>query len=222
MTNPFKGGNLGNNAGARHGNNKDAQQDNSDNIQLDGADTSDEQVDNVQLNAAESAETEKSDMEGAVEEQTAPTELDKVKADFEQLNNQYLRLAADFENYRKRQEQERENLIRYGAVDTLKKLLEVLDNFDRGKAALENVEDCKVMKDNFDLLHKQVMDVLAKLGLEVIEAEGKEFDPNFHEAVMQTPTSEHPEHTVIKELQKGYKLGDKVLRPSLVNVAVAE
>lgn len=222
MTNPFKGGNLGNNAGAQHGNNKDAQQDNSDNIQLDGADTSDEQVDNVQLNAAESAETEKLDTEGAVEEQTAPTELDKVKADFEQLNNQYLRLAADFENYRKRQEQERENLIRYGAVDTLKKLLEVLDNFDRGKAALENVEDCKVMKDNFDLLHKQVMDVLAKLGLEVIEAEGKEFDPNFHEAVMQTPTSEHPEHTVIKELQKGYKLGDKVLRPSLVNVAVAE
>ena len=140
MTNPFKGGNLGNNAGAQHGNNKDAQQDNSDNIQLDGADTSDEQVDNVQLNAAESAETEKSDTEGAVEEQTAPTELDKVKADFEQLNNQYLRLAADFENYRKRQEQERENLIRYGAVDTLKKLLEVLDNFDRGKAALENVE----------------------------------------------------------------------------------
>ena len=60
------------------------------------------------------------------------------------------------------------------------------------------------------------------MGLEVIEAEGKEFDPNFHEAVMQTPSTEHPEHTVIKELQKGYKLGDKVLRPTLVNVAVAE
>ena len=72
------------------------------------------------------------------------------------------------------------------------------------------------------MVHKQTMDVLAKLGLEVIEAEGKEFDPNFHEAVMQTPTSEHPEHTIVNELQKGYKLGDKVLRPSLVNVAVAE
>ena len=65
-------------------------------------------------------------------------------------------------------------------------------------------------------------DVLTKLGLEVIESEGQEFDPNFHEAVMQTPTSEHPENTVMVQLQKGYKLGDKVLRPALVNVATAE
>jgi len=158
-----------------------------------------------------------------LEEETVDnSELEKIKADYEQLNNQYIRLAADFENYRKRQESERENLIKYGAADTLKKLLEVLDNFDRGEKALEKVEDCQVVKDNFNLLHKQTLDVLGKLGLEIIETEGKEFDPNFHEAVMQTPTSEHPEHTIVNELQKGYKLGDKVLRPSLVNVAVAE
>ena len=149
-------------------------------------------------------------------------ELEKIKADYEHLNSQYIRLAADFENYRKRQESERENLIKYGAVDTLKKLLEVLDNFERGEKALEKVEDCQVVKDNFNMLHKQTLDVLGKLGLEIIETEGKEFDPNFHEAVMQTPTSEHPEHTIVNELQKGYKLGDRVLRPSLVNVAVAE
>lgn len=156
------------------------------------------------------------------EEVPANAELDKIKADYEQLNNQYLRLAADFENYRKRQEIERENLIKYGAADALKKLIEVLDNFDRGEKALEKVEDCQVVKENFNLLHKQTLDVLSKLGLEPIETEGKEFDPNFHEAVMQTPTSEHPEHTIVNELQKGYKFGDKVLRPSLVNVAVAE
>lgn len=149
-------------------------------------------------------------------------ELEKIKADYEHLNSQYIRLAADFENYRKRQESERENLIKYGAVDTLKKLLEVLDNFERGEKALEKVEDCQVVKDNFNMLHKQTLDVLGKLGLEIIETEGKEFDPNFHEAVMQTPTSEHPEHTIVNELQKGYKLGNRVLRPSLVNVAVAE
>ena len=149
-------------------------------------------------------------------------ELEKIKADYEHLNSQYIRLAADFENYRKRQESERENLIKYGAVDTLKKLLEVLDNFERGEKALEKVEDCQVVEDNFNMLHKQTLDVLGKLGLEIIETEGKEFDPNFHEAVMQTPTSEHPEHTIVNELQKGYKLGDRVLRPSLVNVAVAE
>ena len=64
--------------------------------------------------------------------------------------------------------------------------------------------------------------MLTKAGLETIKAEGEEFDPNFHEAVMQTPTSDKPEHTIVAELQKGYKLGDKVLRPTLVNVAVAE
>ena len=79
----------------------------------------------------------------------------------------------------------------------------------------------KKVKESFNLVHKQVWDSLSKLGLEEIKAVGEEFDPNFHEAVMQTPTSEHPEHTVIAELQKGYKMGDKVLRPTLVNVATA-
>ena len=81
---------------------------------------------------------------------------------------------------------------------------------------------CEKVKESFDLVHKQVFEALKKLGLEIIETEGKEFDPNFHDAVMQTPTSEHPEHTIINELQKGYKMGDKVLRPALVNVATAE
>lgn len=196
MTNPFKGGND---------KNKELEEELKN-------ETESEEVNDEQA----------SESEDQVEETKEPSELDKIKSDFEQLNNQYIRLAADFENYRKRQEQERESLIKYGAADALKKMLEVLDNFDRGEAALEKVEDCQVVKDNFKMLHKQTMDVLSKLGLEVIETEGKEFDPNFHEAVMQTPTSEHPEHTVIQELQKGYKLGDKVLRPSLVNVAVAE
>ena len=108
-------------------------------------------------------------------------ELSALQAKYDELNNQYIRLAADFDNYRKRQAQERESLLKYGAENALKKMLEV-----------------------------------------TIDAQGQIFDPNFHEAVMQTPTSEHPEHTIIAELQKGYKMGDKVLRPSLVNVATAE
>ena len=149
-------------------------------------------------------------------------EYSKLKADYDKLNQQYVRLAADFDNFRKRQEQERENLIKYGTEAALKKMIEVLDNFERGQKALENVEDCEKVKESFNLVHKQVHEALSKLGLEEIKAVGEEFDPNFHEAVMQTPTSEHPEHTVINELQKGYKLGDKVLRPTLVNVATAE
>lgn len=149
------------------------------------------------------------------------SDVSKLREDYEKLNQQYVRLAADFDNYRKRQEAERENLIKYGTENALKSMLEVLDNFERGQKTLEGVEDCQKVKESFNLVHKQVFDALAKLGLEEIKAIGEEFDPNFHEAVMQTPTDEHPEHTVIAELQKGYKLGDKVLRPTLVNVATA-
>lgn len=146
----------------------------------------------------------------------------KLQEEYDKLNQQYIRLAADFDNYRKRQEHERENLIKYGKETALKSLLEVLDNFERGQKALEKVEDCEKVKESFNLVHKQVIDAMTKLGLEEIKAIGEEFDPNFHEAVMQTPTSDHPEHTVINELQKGYKIGDKVLRPTLVNVATAK
>ncbi len=143
----------------------------------------------------------------------------ELQEKYDALNQQYIRLAADFDNYRKRQEQERENLLKFGTENALKKLIEVLDNFERGKKALENVEDCQKVKDSFDLVHKQTIETLTKLGLELIETEGQAFDPNFHDAVMRTPTNEYPEHTIINELQKGYKMGDKVLRPALVNVA---
>ena len=142
-----------------------------------------------------------------------------LKDNYDKLNSQYMRLAADFENFRKRQESEKENLLRFGLENALSKMIEVLDNFERAKKALENTEDYTKYKESFELLHKQVIDSLAKLGLEPINAQGQEFDPNLHEAVMQTPTSEHQENTVIAELQKGYKLGEKVLRPSMVNVA---
>lgn len=141
---------------------------------------------------------------------------------YDTLNSQYIRLAADFDNYRKRQAQERESLLKYGAENTLKKIIEVLDNFERGEKANESVDDCDKLRESFSLVYKQLVDVLTKAGLEPIEAEGQEFDPNFHEAVMQTPTSEYPEHTIIAVLQKGYKLEDRVLRPALVNVATAE
>lgn len=148
-------------------------------------------------------------------------EVEELKQKLDVLNQQYVRLAADFDNYRKRQAQERESLLKYGSENALKQMLEVLDNFERGEKALEKVEDCQTVKDSFNLVHKQVFETLQKLGLELIEAEGKEFDPNFHEAVMQTPTNDVEENIIINELQKGYKLGDKVLRPTLVNVATS-
>ncbi len=156
-----------------------------------------------------------------VTEEAVIEEKNEWQEKYETLNNQYIRLAADFDNFRKRQEAERESLLKYGAENTVKKLIEVIDNFDRGIKALETVEDCEKVKECYHLAYKNFNDVLTKIGLEVIKAEGEEFDPNLHEAVMQTPTDEKPENTIVAELQKGYKLGDKVLRPTLVNVATA-
>ena len=187
-------------------------------------------VENNDEELKENTAEEKNAEEQPVEEKdTVPSEeiAEEEKTNpwqekYEQLNNQYIRLAADFDNFRKRQEQEREALLKYGAENTVKKLIEVLDNFDRGLKAIETVEDCDKVKECYNLAYKNFNDVLSKIGLEVIKAEGEEFDPNLHEAVMQTPTNEKPEHTIIAELQKGYKLGDKVLRPALVNVATPE
>ena len=150
------------------------------------------------------------------------SELDILKKELEEKNNQYLRLAADFDNYRKRQQGERESLLRYGTEECLKKVVEVVDNFDRAMQSVDKIDNVDKMKESFVVLHKQLMDSLTKIGLEVIETKGQTFDPNLHEAVMKTPTEEYPEETIITELQKGYKYGEKVLRPALVNVAVKE
>lgn len=146
-------------------------------------------------------------------EETLQNELDDI-------NNKYLRMAADFDNYRKRQMQERENLVKYGAEDTLKKLIPVLDTFDRAIQSIEKTEDIETVKTSYNVCIKQLMDVLDKIGLKKIEALGLPFDPNFMEAVMQTPTNEKESDTVLAELQTGYKLHDRVLRPTMVNVAV--
>jgi molecular chaperone GrpE len=148
-------------------------------------------------------------------------ELKKVQEKYETLNNQYLRLAADFDNYRKRQQSERENLIKYGSEQVLKKMLEVVDNFARAEKSMDKIVECEKAKDSFYILYKQFTESLTKLGLEEIKAEGETFNPNIHEAVMQVPADEeHPEDTVVQEMQKGYMYGEKVLRPAMVSVAV--
>ena len=166
----------------------------------------------------EDTDSEESENNAETTDETK-NENNELQEKYDTLNNQYIRLAADFDNFRKRTEQEREALLKYGAESTLKKMLEVIDNFERGLKAIENVEDCEKVKECYNLAYKNFTDVLTKAGLETIKAEGEVFDPNFHEAVMQTPTEDKEENTIIAELQKGYKLGDKVLRPTLVNVA---
>lgn len=170
----------------------------------------------------EETENKEETVQEEITEEKTESEAEKLKLALDTLNNQYLRLAADFENYRKRQAQERETLLKYGAEECMKKVLEVVDNFDRALTMVDKIDDLNKMKETFQVLNKQLMDSLTKLGLEQIKCVGEQFDPNVHEAVMQTPTDEHPEDTVINELQKGYKLGEKVLRPAMVAVAVKQ
>ena len=173
-------------------------------------------------NPFEQKESEDEVQEEQETETVEQDECEKLKAELDDLNNKYLRMAADFDNYRKRQMQERESLLKYGAADTMTKLLAVLDTFERAQESLKDVEDVQSVKEGYEVVFKQLMDTLKKAGLETIDALGAEFDPNLHEAIAQTPTNEHPDNTVISQMQKGYKLADRVLRPALVNVALNE
>ncbi len=184
-------------------------------------DTKDIEIEDVEETESDTQSEDKDIEEKANNQEPAETK-NEWQEKYEKLNDQYIRLAADFDNFRKRQAQEREALLKYGAESTVTKLLEVMDNFERGLKAIETVDDCEKVKECYNLAYKNFYDVMSKIGLETIKAIGEEFDPNLHEAVMQTPTAEQPEHTIVAELQKGYKLGDKVLRPTLVNVATAE
>ena len=115
---------------------------------------------------------------------------EKLQAELDSLNNKYLRLAADFDNFRKRQMTERESLLKYGAEDTLKKIITVLDTFERARKSVADMQECDKIKESYEVGLKQLYDTLDKIGLKKIEAKGEEFDPNLHEAVMQTPTND--------------------------------
>ncbi|MBR3604591.1 MAG: nucleotide exchange factor GrpE [Candidatus Gastranaerophilales bacterium] len=158
----------------------------------------------------------------AKEEQTETTEeaqKDDFEAKYEDLNNKYLRLAADFDNFRKRTIQEKEDLSKYAASEVLKKLTVVLDTFDRASEHLKNIDNCQTVKESYEVAIKQFVDTLKKCGMEEIDAQGKEFNPNEHEAITQVPTNDFEPDTVAFVAQKGYKMGDRIIRPALVGVA---
>lgn len=172
---------------------------------------------NNQENIEEASEEIVEEQPEAIEE--TQEQKDDFVIKYEDLNNKYLRLAADFDNFRKRTIQEKEDLSKYAASEVLKKLTTVLDTFDRASEHLKDIEDCKTVKDSYDVAYKQLLDVLKKCGLEEIEAMGKVFNPNEHEAITQVPTNEMEPDTIAFVAQKGYKMADRVLRPALVGVA---
>lgn len=138
------------------------------------------------------------------------------------LYDQLLRRQADFENYRKRVEREREEIYQRAQVEILRELLPVFDNFDRALLSLERSEaDAEKLRHGIELIHRQLNAALSKMGLEPVESIGKQFDPHLHEAVAIEPSEEHGENVIIEELQRGYKLGNLLIRPAKVKVAAA-
>ncbi len=133
------------------------------------------------------------------------------------LNDRYLRTLADFDNYRKRTEREKEDFRKYAVANALKEILPVLDNFDR---ALDHAEEGDDFHKGVLMIYKQLFDVLQKAGLRPIDEVGGRFNPNIHEGVIREENASVPSHTVTAVLQKGYFLHDRVLRPALVKVAV--
>ena len=140
--------------------------------------------------------------------------LDELKADFD---NRYKRLQADFENFKRRTNQEKEQLAGYVKGDVLTDLLPVLDNFERAvQSPAEG--DVKVFLDGFIMIHQNLMAMLSKHGLAVIDAVGKQFDPNFHQAIMRVPSDEYESDMVCEVLQTGYTVDGRCIRPAMVKV----
>lgn len=147
-------------------------------------------------------------------------QIDALTAEKASLYDKLLRRQAEFENYRKRVERERGELYQHGRDDVLLQFLPVVDNFERALSSLETSEgDAEALRHGVELIHKQFKDALSKFGLEAVEAVGQTFDPNVHEAVTTEATDKHKENTVIQEFQRGYRIGDRLLRPAKVKVA---
>ena len=147
----------------------------------------------------------------------AGDDLAALRQEKDALQDRLLRTAAEFDNYRKRVDRERRELSEFAAADIVAELLPIVDNFERALQAAPAEADG--FRKGIELIHRQVLDLLRKRGVRPIEALGGTFDPNFHQAVIHETTDTHGEGEVIEELQRGYMLGDRLLRPAMVKVA---
>lgn len=147
-------------------------------------------------------------------------QLDAAKAQLEDRVAQYVRIAADFENFRKRTQKEREGAEQQIKCATIGELLSVVDNFERARSQIKPQTEAEMtIHKSYQSVYKQLVDSMKRLGVSPMRAEGVEFDPNLHEAVMREPTDQYPEGTVVEELMRGYMMGDRVLRHAMVKVA---
>jgi molecular chaperone GrpE len=181
----------------------------------------------VETNGPNPASDEAVIDEAVIEEIPAEELIQRLTQDLEQTQlkaeNYYrklLRMEADFDNFRRRTREEKEELQLMAAEKVITNLLPVLDNMERGLAAAEQTCDFESLRSGLQLVYRGLQDILKREGLEAIEAVGQQFDPNYHEAMLRVPLAEgQSDNTVTEELQRGYKLKGKVIRPARVAVA---
>ncbi|HEY1305557.1 MAG TPA: nucleotide exchange factor GrpE [Vicinamibacterales bacterium] len=148
--------------------------------------------------------------------ESQPDPQDELRREKDALQDRLLRTAAEFDNYRKRVDRERRDLAEYTAADIISEMLPIVDNLERALAAASESDP---LRKGVELILKQMLDMLRKRGVKPIEALGTDFDPNFHQAVIHEVSAEHREGEIMEELQRGYLLGDRLLRASMVKVA---
>ncbi len=176
----------------------------------------------------QSAETEMNDLqtetasEGQEEQETnevPPSKVDQWKAQAEENYQRFLRAQADFDNFRRRSRQEREESAKYASLKVVESLLPALDNFERALSANKETASVESLIQGVDMVLRQMKQALEQEGLQPMNVVGEPFNPEFHQAVMQVESDEHESGIVVEELQKGYLLKDKVIRPAMVKVA---
>lgn len=162
--------------------------------------------------------TETLDQQDPPPAESQPDPVEELRREKDALQDRLLRTAAEFDNYRKRIDRERRDLAEHTAAEVVTELLPIVDNLERALAA---ASDTDPLRKGVELTHKQMMDLLRKRGVKPIEALGADFDPNFHQAVIHEASADHREGEVMAELQRGYLLGERLLRPAMVKVAKA-
>ena len=166
--------------------------------------------------APEGAESADGAAEAAESAEDLQKKVETLAAALQEKDNRLKRLQADFENFRRRTSKEREEIGNVVTQELLKNLLPIVDNFDRAMATEQ--QDGEAFKKGVEMIYTQLGETLKNVGLEPIETEGQKFDPNFHQAVMRVENPDLDDDTIAQELQKGYIVKGKVIRPSMVQV----
>ena len=172
----------------------------------------------VEEEVAEEVEENK-EAEAEVVEENQEDQIKILQDEVDKWKNDYYKVFADMENLKKRLQNEHANAMKFMMQSFIEELLPVVDNFERSLAVENPSDEIKNFLKGYEMIYNQLMQVLKSQGVEVIKTEGEEFDPNFHQAVMTVKDDNFKPNMVVEELQKGYKLKDRVIRASLVKVS---